>query len=256
MITMKPKTLIVDDSAELRGLLSLHLKEHECNVVSTLDSGHSVEKTMWEIRPDLVFLDINMPGKDGLSIAGKLRKIHPHCYIVIMSADHHDDNVRRAKLAGAHDFLAKPYSTEKLTKTVARYHNWKEHQKMPRIIVVDDEELARDYLKGMLSELGLPVAYEAGNAADAMQAVTSYQPDILFLDIEMPDQNGIEVLKHIKQIQPGCFVIMVSGHSTFENLKDAMDHGAASFIVKPYSRKKLEQVIKLYENQDSKANTA
>ena len=108
----------------------------------------------------------------------------------------------------------------------------------------------------MLSELGLPVAYEASNAADAMQAVMSYQPDLLFLDIEMPDKNGIEVLKHIKQAHAGCFVIMVSGHSTFENLRDAMDHGAASFIVKPYTRKKLEQVIKLYQDQTPAANTA
>jgi len=253
---MKPRTLIVDDSPELRGLLSLHLGERGCEVVHALESGHMVEKTMWEIRPDLVFLDVNMPGKDGLSLGAQLRKVHPHCYIVIMSADHHDDNVRRAKLAGAHDFLVKPYSTEKLNRTVARYRNWKENQKMPRIIVVDDEELARDYLKSMLSELGLPVAYEASNAADAMQAVMSYQPDLLFLDIEMPDKNGIEVLKHIKQAHAGCFVIMVSGHSTFENLRDAMDHGAASFIVKPYTRKKLEQVIKLYQDQTPAANTA
>jgi YesN/AraC family two-component response regulator len=127
---------------------------------------------------------------------------------------------------------------------------------MPKIIIVDDEELARDYLKGMLLELSLPVAYEADNAQDALQAVMNYQPEILFLDIELPDTNGIEVLRQVKQARSECFVVMVSGHSTFKNLKNATDHGAASFIVKPYSRKKLENVINLYNQQIRPPKTA
>lgn len=127
---------------------------------------------------------------------------------------------------------------------------------MTSTLILDDEELARDYLQSMLQELFFPVAYEAASAADALQAVKNHRPDIAFLDIELPDQNGLEVLKQVKHMQPTCFVVMVSGHSTFENLKNAMDHGAAAFIVKPYSRKKLEHVMQLYRQQQIPAKAA
>ena len=120
---------------------------------------------------------------------------------------------------------------------------------MTSALILDDEELARDYLQSMLQELSLPVAYEAASAADALNAVKNHRPDVAFLDIELPDHNGLDVLKQVKRMLPTCFVVMVSGHSTFENLKNAMDHGAAAFIVKPYSRKKLEHVMQLYRQQ-------
>ena len=75
-----------------------------------------------------------------------------------------------------------------------------------------------------------------------------FENTFLDSDIEMPDGNGLEVLKHIKDNNIPTFTVMVSAHGTFENVKIAMDAGADGFVVKPYSEKKIEQVIKKYKN--------
>ncbi|MDH5259607.1 MAG: response regulator, partial [Gammaproteobacteria bacterium] len=75
-------------------------------------------------------------------------------------------------------------------------------------------------------------------------------PDITFLDIEMPDGDGLEVLKYIKDNKVKTFSVMVSAHGTFENVKNAMDSGADGFIVKPYSEKKVVEMIKKYRKNN------
>jgi len=247
--TKKPRTLVVDDSDEFRALLVVHLGELGCEVVKEVDNGGAVEENMRVLQPDLIFLDINLPGSNGLQLAESLRKQYSHTYVVMISGDLNAANVKRAKEIGAHDFVAKPYTIDKLDDSIKRYQTWKGQEKMPKIVLVDDEELARDFLKGILAEMSLPVAYEASNGTDALQAVETYQPDIVFLDIEMPDKNGIDVLQEIKAVLPGCFVVMVSGHSTFDNLEKAMDLGAAGFVVKPFTNKKIEQIVQKYKKQ-------
>ena len=89
--------------------------------------------------------------------------------------------------------------------------------------------------------------FQAHNASSALMTFSLQQPDLVFLDIELPDGSGIELLKRFKQQKPDCFVVMVSGVSTLDNVKASIASGAASFIVKPFTADKILAVLKQFD---------
>ncbi|NTS76082.1 response regulator [Catenovulum sp. SM1970] len=113
-----------------------------------------------------------------------------------------------------------------------------------KILIVDDAKLMRDFLKNMLNELGFDNFTEAETAAETLNQYQSDKPDIVFLDIELETENGLDVLVDLKKLDAEAKVAIVSAHSTITNVKKAMELGAKGFIVKPYKPKKLVSTIK------------
>jgi two-component system chemotaxis response regulator CheY len=113
-------------------------------------------------------------------------------------------------------------------------------------LIVDDVVSVREFLRQTLIQLGASEILEASNAQEAFRIYKEKLPDIVFLDIELPDQDGQSVLKQIKFYNENAHVVMVSGHSTVENVKESIANGAAGFIVKPFSPKKITTVLKKY----------
>jgi len=108
-----------------------------------------------------------------------------------------------------------------------------------KILVVDDEADIRTLIDEILSDEGYQVL-TAGNAAEARSQVNAAQPDLILLDIWMPDTDGITLLKEWRaDIGQGCAVVMMSGHGTVETAVEATRHGAVDFIEKPVSIAKL-----------------
>jgi two-component system nitrogen regulation response regulator NtrX len=105
------------------------------------------------------------------------------------------------------------------------------------ILVVDDEESILQSLEGILTDEGFEVIL-AANGASALQKMDGL-PDLILLDIWMPDMDGIETLVKIKEINPRIQVIMMSGHATIETAVKATRLGAYDFIEKPLSLEKL-----------------
>ncbi|NQZ07875.1 MAG: response regulator [Algicola sp.] len=112
-----------------------------------------------------------------------------------------------------------------------------------KILVVDDVSELRAFLTGCLKQLGFLNVSQARDGIDAMQQLRKNPRDIVFLDIEMPKQNGIETLKEIHQYNPDTFVIMLSCHSSLDNVKEAISNGASGFIVKPFSSDKVKESL-------------
>jgi DNA-binding NtrC family response regulator len=102
-----------------------------------------------------------------------------------------------------------------------------------KILVVDDEDALRTVLSAELNSEG----YEVGTAADGMEAVAELQKknyDLVLLDIKMPNMNGFEVLKVIKEKHPGTRVIMLTGFADLKNAIESKKLGAEDFVSKPY----------------------
>lgn len=102
-----------------------------------------------------------------------------------------------------------------------------------RILVVDDEDALRTVLSAELNSEG----YEVGTAADGMEAVAELQKgrfDLVLLDIKMPNMNGFEVLKVIKEKYAGTKVIMLTGFADLKNAIESKKLGAEDFVSKPY----------------------
>jgi len=105
---------------------------------------------------------------------------------------------------------------------------------MKRVMVVDDAMFMRASLKMMLEKNGFEVAAEAENGLIAVQKYKEVKPDIVTMDITMPEMDGLQALKLIKQFDPDAKVVVVSAMGQEPVVKDAILSGAKSFIVKPF----------------------
>lgn len=112
---------------------------------------------------------------------------------------------------------------------------------MKRILIIDDSAFMRLSLKQILMKNGFQVVEEAKNGFDGIKKYEECRPDMVTMDITMPDMDGIAALKAIKQIDSGAKVIIVSAMGQESIIKKAIAEGAKSFIIKPY---KEEYVIK------------
>ena len=106
------------------------------------------------------------------------------------------------------------------------------------VLIVDDEKSILQSLEGILSDEGFDVAC-ALSGAEALEKIREVMPDLVLLDIWMPDMDGIETLVKIREINPQIQVVMISGHGTIETAVRATKLGAYDFIEKPLSLEKL-----------------
>ena len=114
-----------------------------------------------------------------------------------------------------------------------------------RILVVDDENDIRELVREILSEEGYTVE-TAGNAAEARAACAQQAPDLVLLDIWMPDTDGISLLREWQQSQAlTAPVVMMSGHGTVETAVEATRLGAIDYVEKPLSLAKLLRTVAL-----------
>ncbi len=120
-----------------------------------------------------------------------------------------------------------------------------------KLLVVEDDLSSARIIKRVLEKYDRSVAY---NAEEAIISYGHNLPDIVFLDIGLPDASGMEVLKAICNADPNAFVVMLTSNSSHSNLKAAISNGAKGFMVKPFTLSKIESYIekknKELRNQD------
>ena len=104
-------------------------------------------------------------------------------------------------------------------------------------LVVDDDEFAREAVKGLLAHFG--EVHEAADGEEALKIYKDCNPDVVFLDIHMPGKEGLELVNEILDIDTDAFIVMVSADSAKEKVMDAISCGAVGFIVKPLKKDKL-----------------
>lgn len=101
----------------------------------------------------------------------------------------------------------------------------------------------RTMLKNMLTDAGYEVVGEAPNGQTALQLAKETTPDLVTLDVILPDNTGLDVLKGIKQDQPDMKVIIVSAVGQEVIVNEAIENGALAYIVKPFSEEKVLETV-------------
>jgi two-component system, chemotaxis family, chemotaxis protein CheY len=114
----------------------------------------------------------------------------------------------------------------------------------PTILICDDSLLVRKKLKDCLVECGDYNIVEASNGQASVELFKQHKPDLVFLDIVMPDKSGIEALNEMMATGISAKVIMLSSSGTRSNLKAAMEAGAVDFIQKPWEKSQIEHIMK------------
>ncbi|NDI33379.1 response regulator [Chengkuizengella sediminis] len=113
-----------------------------------------------------------------------------------------------------------------------------------KILIVDDAAFMRMMIKDILSKNGFDVVGEAIDGSQAIEKYRELQPDLVTMDITMPEMDGIEALKEIKKIDPNSKVIMCSAMGQQAMVIDAIQAGAKDFIVKPFQADRVIEAIK------------
>ncbi|MDF2679369.1 response regulator [Brevibacillus choshinensis] len=113
-----------------------------------------------------------------------------------------------------------------------------------KVLIVDDAAFMRMMIKEILSKNGYSVVGEASDGAQAIEKYKELGPDLVTMDITMPEMDGIAALKEIKKIDPNARVIMCSAMGQQAMVIDAIQAGAKDFIVKPFQADRVLEAIK------------
>jgi len=112
---------------------------------------------------------------------------------------------------------------------------------MKKVLVVDDAIFMRTILKDILVKNGFEVVGEAGNGLEAIEQFKTHKPDIVTMDITMPEMDGIVALQELKKIDQNATVCMVSAMGQEKIILESIKSGAKDFIVKPFNAEDVIQ---------------
>ncbi|MCT4634570.1 MAG: response regulator [Firmicutes bacterium] len=114
---------------------------------------------------------------------------------------------------------------------------------MRRVLICDDSKVIRIKLKLILESSGYEVIGEAINGKDAVNKVMKDKPDIITMDITMPELNGIEAVKYIKEFDKDVKIVVISALSQKSMILSALSNGADNYIIKPFEKSDVVNVI-------------
>jgi len=232
---MKTNILVVDDLKSIRLTLGGILEDEGHNVVLA-ENGYQAIEAARQMPFDVVFMDIKMPGINGVQTFREVKKINPQAVVIMMTAYSVDDLVREALEEGAYTVVYKPFDIEHIVNIIESAL----HKTL--ILVVDDYFADRETLKVILEERGYRVV-TAETGTDALAKVRQKHFDIIFLDVRLPDLDGVKIFEQVKQMDSEVAVIMMTCFSEEEMVRRAASQGAYTCIYKPFNVEKILSLV-------------
>jgi two-component system chemotaxis response regulator CheY len=260
--TSKPaRALIVDDSSSLRQVLAAYLTAEGIEVIGQFAHGKGLLNTIKDRSPEIICLDYNLPDCNGIDLLKAIIAEYPSIAVVMITGDTDPKLHSAAAEAGAAGFIHKPFSQDQISKEFTQIIqtqrflievkksaepaklNSSSDSVKPKAIVVDDSKTIRALLIAILLQNEIEVIGEATNGMQAVTLAQELQPDIMFLDIFMPVMGGMEALKQIRSASPKTRIVMITALVSRELVVEAIQQGAAGFIVKPLVASKVTETI-------------
>jgi two-component system chemotaxis response regulator CheY len=114
---------------------------------------------------------------------------------------------------------------------------------MATVMVVDDAAFMRLILRSILIEGGHEVIAEAANGLEAVQIYMKVRPELVTMDITMPEMDGVEAMKEIRKFDPAAKIVVCSAMGQKASVVEAMISGAKDFIVKPFQKERVLETV-------------
>jgi len=116
----------------------------------------------------------------------------------------------------------------------------------PRLLIVDDATIMRMRISGVAREAGWEIVAEATNGVEGLARYREQRPDLVTLDIVMPELDGVEMLRQLRSEDPAARVVMVSAVDQRAKLRECIALGALDFVVKPFDKERLVSLFRKY----------
>ena len=115
---------------------------------------------------------------------------------------------------------------------------------MTRVLLADDHAMMREGLSVLLANAGMEIVGSVGNGREAVRVATATRPDVVLMDLTMPEMNGIEATRQICARTPATQVVMLSMHSNREHVYQAMNAGATGYVLKDAASAELVKAVR------------
>ena len=219
------KILVVDDQRGMRLTLSGVIEDKGYDVTGVEDGYQAIDAAS-KTSFDVIFMDIKMPGINGVQTFREIKKVSPNSVVVMMTGFAVEDLVKEALDEGAFSVVYKPFDMDHVISLVEAV------LKSVVILVVDDRSGDRVTLMQILSDKGFRVA-GAADGAEAVEMVRGSHYDVIFMDIKMPGIDGVQTFQEIKQVDPAARVIFMTGFVLEDSVKQAVEEYAYPVASKP-----------------------
>ena len=250
--------VIVDDAQALRGVLRALLIEDGYRILADLANGTRVVETVKTLRPNILCLDLNLPGVDGLTILREVHAANPEVAVVMITGSNTKDIEKIAAEAGAAGFIRKPFSPDQILAELRQVAHAQAllieadkqgdpvaQDRLIQAVIADDSDTMRQLLTAILNQCGVAVMGEASNGEEAVRLVNEISPELVFLDYAMPVMNGLDALRQIHRDHPAIKVMMITAYANRDLVKQSAQAGARGYILKPYRLEKVLEAVKL-----------
>jgi DNA-binding NtrC family response regulator len=220
-MTNEPTVLVVDDNEDLLETFAMILKRRGF-FVETADNGASAVDKFKEHSYDVTLMDIVMPEMNGVEAFRKIREMHPGASVILMTAYSEEELIQMARDEGADHVVHKPIRIDQLIEMIKEAATSE-----PILIVDDDDDICHTLTKTFELQGYQVLAAESGEKA--IQIAQEKACQIAFIDIKLPEIDGLETFLRLKEINPDILTIMMTG---FRNeVKDALDKAQAASAI-------------------------
>jgi chemotaxis family two-component system sensor histidine kinase/response regulator PixL len=253
---MTKKILLVDDDKDLLYGMKIWLKANGFQVCFASDGASAITMAKAH-RPDLILLDIGLPGGDGYMTMSRLRSLMPlaHIPIIVMTARDAMVHEKKALEAGAEAFFQKPFDNRQLLTAIQKALSPKtappvqerESLKKPpvepsrgKILVIDDDQELLQGLRIRLRSYGFDVQL-ASDALLGVHFALKNRPDLIILDIGLPGGDGYLTMTRLRSHMPLAHVpiIIITAADASTHQERALKSGADAFFQKPVDNQQL-----------------
>ena len=233
------KVLVVDDEKIIRDFFSRLLSLQGLEVKEAEDGQKAIELSGQE-EFDLFFIDVRMPGLNGLETYRRIRQINPKAQVVMMTGYAMEDILEQAQKEGVYGSIHKPFAIDEIKAIVDKVAIDK--SKMPsNILVIDDDDAVLNFFSNFLKSKKQKFKI-ARNKQEALTAIKEDGFDLVFMDLVLKDTDGLSLYKEIKQLQPEVPIVLMTGYpqkaKEFEGVVDI-----SGCLYKPFEIKSIMEYI-------------
>lgn len=257
------KIMLVDDSKFIKRKLADILIPVGHTIIYECDNGDMAVTGFRLYKPDLITMDINMPGMNGLDAITEIKKINEDAKIIIISASSNEKTIIEGINRGASGFIVKPFANDNVIRTVnkALSTNY-EVETAPAakesveesdseiklnglVLIIDDSNVILQSTSDLLKKDGQNVMI-AHSGAEGIKLASAGIPDLIMLDIEMPGMDGYDVINALKKddYTKNIPIIMYSSKTKKEDILLAIKLGVMDYIAKDSDKKVISTKIR------------
>jgi two-component system response regulator HydG len=234
----EPTILIVDDNEDLLQTFAMILKRRGFSVATAGDGTSAVDKFK-EQSFDVTLMDIVMPEMNGVEAFKKMKEMQPGAPVILMTAYSDEELIQTAREEGVRQIVHKPIQIDRLMEMITRAASTQP------ILVIDDDADICETLTRVLKLEGHEVL-TAGSGEEAVDIARERDCQMAFIDVKLPNIDGLETLLRLKEVNPELLTVMMTG---FRNeVKDALEKAQAASAItclyKPFDPAEAARLVK------------